>query len=336
MRSRGASHRGGSFVAQDNRLWVISSYFNSQNYDSHYKNFLAFRRNLRAPLLVVELSKSGAFQLTPNDADILIQLRGEDTIWQKERLLNLAMEALPGEADYVAWVDCDVIFEDDAWARRAQEKLSKHSLLLQPFSTATHLTRDAQPETLIATQCKNLPRDIVETSISKAFIEGEHEASRLWADRRNAAPRELGPFVAYGIAWSARREDIQAIALYDRNAIGGGDLVMIGAAVGIETLISLRPFTPAHAADIRLWAEGFRQRFPRDPLGYMPGNLFHLWHGAFEHRYYRARNRVLIEHGYDPARDLALAENGAWRWRDPHGALAGALSGYFASRREDG
>ncbi len=323
-------------MAQDKRLWVITSYFNSQNYDRRYKNFQAFRRNLRAPLLVVELSKSGAFQLTPNDADILIQLTGDDTIWQKERLLNLAMEALPGEADYVAWVDCDVIFADEFWAQRAQEKLSKHSQLMQLFAAATHLTSDVPLETLTAAQCKNLPHGIVEPSISKELAEGKRDIVQLWTKRLSAGSRDLGPLVTPGISWGARREDIQAISLYDRNVIGGGDSVVIGATVEIEKFIALRPFTAAHAEDMRLWAEGLRRRFSRDTLTYLPGGLFHLWHGAFEHRSYYTRYRVLMDNDYSPGRDLELAENGAWRWRDPHGPLADGLRGYFASRREDG
>ena len=52
-----------------------------------------------------------SFDLSEGDADILIQLRGRDVMWQKERLLNLALRALPDECRKVVWVDCDVILE---------------------------------------------------------------------------------------------------------------------------------------------------------------------------------------------------------------------------------
>jgi hypothetical protein len=35
-------------------------------------------------------------------------------------------------------------------------------------------------------------------------------------------------------------------------------------------------------------------------------------------------------------RDLELAENGAWRWVDPDGPIARAVSDDFLARHEDG
>ena len=63
------------------------------------------------PRVAVELSFDGRFELTDQDADILIQLRGGALLWQKERLLNLALKAVPSNATKIAWFDCDVILK---------------------------------------------------------------------------------------------------------------------------------------------------------------------------------------------------------------------------------
>jgi hypothetical protein len=42
--------------------------------------------------VTVELSFDGRFELAGSDADILIQLSGGAVLWQKERLLNLALK----------------------------------------------------------------------------------------------------------------------------------------------------------------------------------------------------------------------------------------------------
>jgi len=50
----------------------------------------------------VELSFDGRFELTDDDADILVQLSGGAVLWQKERLLNLALNAVPSAVKNVA------------------------------------------------------------------------------------------------------------------------------------------------------------------------------------------------------------------------------------------
>lgn len=78
----------------DNPMWVVTSYYNSAGYQRRLQNFKLFRQFLNAPLLVVELSGSGDFQLDENDGDIVLQLQGEDRLWQKERLINIGAKAL--------------------------------------------------------------------------------------------------------------------------------------------------------------------------------------------------------------------------------------------------
>lgn len=52
-------------------------------------------------------------ELSQVEAEILVQLRSTPVLWQKERLLNLAHQYLPGSVEYVAWLDCDLIFESE-------------------------------------------------------------------------------------------------------------------------------------------------------------------------------------------------------------------------------
>jgi|GEM_PF-6936502 len=122
-------------------LWVVTSYYNPANYKRRLQNFKAFRQCLNAPLLVVELSGSDNFQLDDSDAEIVLQLAGEDRLWQKERLINIGAKALPAHVKYVAWVDCDVIFLDPHWPQRAIEKLACDAVILQLFNRAYHVDK---------------------------------------------------------------------------------------------------------------------------------------------------------------------------------------------------
>src|ERR1017187_517037 len=107
-------------------LWVVTSYYNPAGYKRRLQNFKTFRRHLNAPLMVVELAKAGRHQLSKDDGNIVLSLTGEDRIWQKERLLNIGIAQLPRHVEYVAWVDCDVIFDDENWVNSAKSRLEKH------------------------------------------------------------------------------------------------------------------------------------------------------------------------------------------------------------------
>ena len=92
------------------KLWAITCYFNPMRYRRRLANFRIFRECLQVPLVVVELTFGSEFELQAQDAEILIQLRCGAILWQKERLLNLALKALPNGCNKVAWLDCDIMF----------------------------------------------------------------------------------------------------------------------------------------------------------------------------------------------------------------------------------
>src|SRR5262245_59277853 len=97
-------------------LWAISSYYNPQGYWRRQQNYRLFRQHLTVPLLTVELTFDGRFELSGDDADLMVRCTGGDVMWQKERLLNIALARLPTNCEHVAWIDCDVVFERKNWA----------------------------------------------------------------------------------------------------------------------------------------------------------------------------------------------------------------------------
>ena len=59
-------------------FWAITSYFNPGGFKSRLQNYKTFRKHLNIPLIAVELSFNGKFELKSSDADILIQIKGRD------------------------------------------------------------------------------------------------------------------------------------------------------------------------------------------------------------------------------------------------------------------
>ena len=72
-------------------MWAMTSYINPMRYKRRFTNYKMFREKLGIPLVTVELSFDGHFELTDKDADILIQISGGAVLWQQNRLLNVAL-----------------------------------------------------------------------------------------------------------------------------------------------------------------------------------------------------------------------------------------------------
>ncbi|HET8974879.1 MAG TPA: hypothetical protein VFN63_16510 [Pseudolabrys sp.] len=302
-------------------LWAITSYFNPMHYERRRTNYQLFRKSLKVPLVAVELAYGRNFELAETDADILVQLRGKDVMWQKERLLNLALSALPPTCRKVVWMDCDVIFDSEDWAERVSYLLD-HSLLVQAFSDAHHLSpnwnsRDAQPATLFT-------QPSAVSTVSSGV-----EAAELFA-----RPNERGPYsTSKGLAWAARREELTKTGLYDACIIGGGDLAMISAVYGCFD-IAMRNMNERQKEHYLGWARRCHEMYCAD-ISFLDGRLFHLWHGEVDRRYYRERHDGLRRFDFDPFKDIAHDENGSWCWNTDKPDMHDYVRNYFATRGED-
>ena len=302
-------------------LWAITSFFNPLSYRSRLSNYRIFRERLGVPLLAVELAYGPDFELGDGDADILIQLRGSDVLWQKDRLLNIALDALPAHCTKVAWLDCDVLFGEDDWPERTSLMLDR-VLVAQMFSHAFYLPRDAKP---------GARAEVLRTSLPYAIAGG--------LDAEACLEQANGPSVgrySSGIAWAARRELLQEHRFYDACIIGGGDRAMVAALYGcFEHLIRRQRLNERQFAHFLAWAEPFYDAV-RGAIGFVEGELFHLWHGALENRRWYRRYGPMPRFLFDPIEDIALTENRLWRWNSHKPELHAYVHDHFVERREDG
>src|SRR5262245_44135836 len=123
-------------------FWIVASYFNSAGFRSKLANFELFRERIERSglsLLTIECAFGDRpFELA-SQANVL-HMRGRDVMWQKERLLNVAMAALPPECKKVAWLDADILFERSDWAVAASKMLDEFPVL-QLFDHVVRLPR---------------------------------------------------------------------------------------------------------------------------------------------------------------------------------------------------
>jgi hypothetical protein len=141
---------------------------------------------------------------------------------------------------------------------------------------------------------------------------------------------------SFGLAWVARRELLDAHGFYDRLIIGSGDRAMACAAFGrFEDAIHTTRLDIGRSRHYRRWAEPYFDAV-QGRVGWLDGALFHLWHGDIRDRHYVERHEQLSKFDFDPERDIALDDNGAWRWSSDKIGLHEFVSAYFGDRREDG
>lgn len=310
----------GRTLADD--LWAVTCYFNPAAFATKLANYQRFIEGLKRSgvnNLTVECAFGDAPFSLPQSTNVL-QVRARDVMWQKERLLNLAIERLPASCTKVAWLDCDVLFVDADWATRTS-KLLETSPVVQPFDRVIRLPR------------------------GHLTYRGEGD---LWPGFVAVAQKHpdlmlAGDFARHGhtgFAWAARRELLAKHGLYDACISGSGDHMMAHAFCGdwssacIDRILGA-PASSAHRQHFTQWCKSVYQDV-RARVGMTGGALLHLWHGDTEKRRYVLRNRELAEFAFDPAADLRIGPQGAWEWNSDKPAMHEWAVNYYPSRQEDG
>lgn len=300
-------------------MWAITSYYNPVGYKRRLSNYRLFRSNLGVPLVTIELSFDGAFELEKGDADILIQISGGAVVWQKERLLNLALKAVPSEVVKIAWLDCDLIIERPDWVDEAETQLRQLDIV-QLFSEAVHLPSQ---DFKFGVEDRNL------NHTSVPGILGLSNGREIMSIRSNSH------YFQSGFAWAANKSLLEKYGFYDAAIVGGGDCFMVGALYGeFEGIARRFMLSETRREHYLRWAVPFHDSVG-GRFGHMPGTIYHLSHGTMENRRYADRHQPLADLNFDPYLDLRVGASGAWEWARPRPELEAALMNYFVARAED-
>lgn len=230
------------------------------------------------------------------------QCEADQVLWQKERLLNLAIHELPA-VDGILWVDADVLFDCQEIAAAIEQALERYPIV-QPWQYAVLLGPGGG-------------RDIWPSGHHVA----ESIASHNFACVQSGELGDVNPRAAHtGYAWAMRRETWQQLGgLYELDLSGVGDATMAafwyGAldAEGDRRNPYLRYATPAAADHAIAWGQRAWE-VVQGQIGYLPLAIGHLYHGPMTARRYGQRARRIAGYGYDPPRDVIRNPGEALRW----------------------
>ncbi len=308
--------------------WVVTAYFNPFADSYRLLNYRLFRSALRAQgvsLLTIEHANVfGEYELNSDDAECLVRVDGGSILWQKERLINLAIEKLPKECDKVVWLDSDVVFLNPQWLEETSMLLQRYKVV-QPFSLVVHLPKDASnfDPCDASTFCSN-----TELQTGLFFREIELKGFRNKSSRGDPQHR---PWGMPGLAWAARRELLEELPLYERAIIGGGDAIFAKGVLGRIGASPFREFPTPLKTDALRYARNLEQEVAGSAT-YRDGTILHLWHGESISRKYRSRYRILNRHNFEPHTDVHVNNGAPLTWSSDKSSLQSSVEQYLESR----
>jgi len=312
-------------------LWAITTFFNPAGYKNKKENFDIFRKQSKLQglkLIAIELAFDDTpFELSKDeDADMLVRLRGstENILWQKERLLNIGRSLLPADCDKVVWIDCDIVFDNDGWIAETAKLLETYAVV-QPFTHALILDKGSNPDVKIDLE-----------AMEYGFKDGMKAVSRGYAIEKYQSGEKIPPanFGGHvGFVWAIRREIIDAAGFFDKTPFFGADSLHYYAFTGDKS-VAARYLSHAMIATYEKWTDEIYSKV-QGSISYASGNIRHLWHGIYKERNYGKAGALANEFDFNPDQDIALDDNGLWKWSSNKLALHDKIKEYFHVRKED-
>lgn len=311
---------------EPNQLYIVTSVFNPRRFASRirlYKQFAAYIASLGAQLMTVELAFGDRpHELTTTYNPMHLQLRTDQELWHKERLLNLGIQRLlhaAPAAKYIAWLDADISFANHHWVTETIQAL-QHYAAVQPFGEAINL----DPHGHQMWSCPSAFRKFHE----RGYHQEPSMDARYWCGGHP------------GLACAFRREVLDGLGgLLDFCIAGSGDSHMVNALTGQpmrgdHVNATLQGFSEGFLRAVRRWSDR-AEKLVGGNIGFVPGAVFHHWHGKSEQRGYQKRWDIMRFHQFDPHEDLVVDASGLWRFAGNKPRMEDDIRRSLSERNED-
>lgn len=301
-------------------LDVIAVYANPVRWRSRLRLFHQFEAHMiesGVRLTTIECAfGERPFELPHREGVNRVRVRAHSLCWTKENLINLAIQRLPHDWRYIAWVDADIRFRKPHWASETVHALQQYQVI-QPWSDCYDLGPDDD------------------------HLEQHRSFCRLWHDGKpimqgpKCGPGSPYRFAHPGYAWAATRQALEWLGgLIETAALGAGDHHMALALIGRVMESVPGGMHPGYIEPLKRWQDRACHHIGFN-IGYLPGTIEHAWHGPKEARRYVDRWGVLVRHKFDPAEDLKRNVFGVLELAGNKPALRLDIDRYFRARDED-
>lgn len=317
-------------------LYVVTPIFNSKRFRSRWRLYADFKKmcaEAGAILYTIEVAFGDRdFVVTSPSDPYSIQLRTNHELWLKEQMINLAVQRLPLNWKYVAWIDADCHFARYDWVDETRHLL-QHYPVIQMWSQL----HDLNSEHELVGSIKSFAAVWEESGSNPDNIKYPR-GGFCYPYSGDKAPR--GYPGAPGLAWAMRREAWDQLGgLIDYSILGAGDWYMAHALTGQLKRVVKKD--QGRMGEMFLeWEDRARKSFWHERpilgnLGCMKGVVLHYWHGPKVNRRYGSREQILTKNSYNPDLDLKRDYQGLYQVTNRNPQLRRDLQAYFSQRNED-
>lgn len=308
---------------------IIGVISNPVRYESRYRLAKQFIERLPhyANFWLVEAQQGEReFVLTDPGNPRHIQLRTIEELWIKEAMQNVGVARVLQSGlgpQYILTPDMDVEWQRTDWIEESVQQLQNFNVV-QLFQTAIDMGPEGE-----ALQTHN--------GFAWSYVTGKPfgQSYSHWHP---------------GFAWGWCVD-----ALYPRGGGGMGDALggpfisgaILGAADHHMALAMIGKGRVSYHGDVsdgykrmvNNWNDRAENNIFRD-VGFVPGTIFHHWHGKKKDRKYQERWQILTKDyegfgKFDPYKHLVMGPNGLWMIDNHFHELRDACRGYFRARNED-
>ena len=261
-------------------------------------------------LFIVELIyKNQQFVITSSDNKNHLQLKTDCPLWHKENMINLGIKKLlPVNWKAVAWIDGDVEFENTNWVNDTLKILNGSQDIVQLFSHCIDMNND------------ELAMNIVNSGgyMNSKKMSYQGKGINYWHP---------------GYAWAMTRKAYEKIGgLYDKAILGSGDNIMMLALLGN----AIKAITSESSDGYKQSVIDYEAKISTLRFGYVPGIMYHYFHGSKKNRQYTERWKILSENNFDPNTFIDYDKKDIIVPTDifPETLVSGIMT-YFEERNED-
>lgn len=271
--------------------FIIACYFNPHNSPYRLKAFNKFYELVKdTNHIILECVIGKSKPQLPENSHIN-RIDTENLLWHKETLLNkIISDYLPKECKYIFWLDADVILTNKNWIVEGVKELKIHNII-QPFEYGIHLERNESKPSFDVNELK------------KRVFDENYSNRRLWrsfcanfktANLSSIQNENYNIHGHVGFAWGAKREILDKQPLYDRALIGGADHIIAHASAGQIPHSCISKSFADNLDEVNTWSKKFYD-LVQGKIGFVKGDLYHIWHGDIDRRQYLKRIQQFTE-----------------------------------------
>lgn len=246
------------------------------------------------PVFTIELVYNGQKPEIPN----AFHVYSNSIMFHKENLYRILEPKIPKHYKKLAFLDCDIIFNDPSWYDQTSKLLNEYDVV-QPFENA---------------QWMDLTYKYVELT-RKTVLQMK---TSTWDF--NYHP---------GFAWCMTRKWYKEVGFFDHAISGSGDTLSSAAWLKKTFPKNFQSLPKALQSE---YTKFLNKACPK--ITYLKGvNVLHLYHGSRDNRQYAIRHKILEVS--QPISDLIKPnKDGVFEWKTPN-LWNPVFFEYFRNRKDD-